>query len=136
MHVPKVCAMVINTSMMQNLERLKKTANISFSYTLTDNFDELDKLVSQGRADFTVYDSDRAFAALKNYPNLTIAWPISDTQMMGWAIHKNNTVLKGILDKYINYAQETAILDKYWKRSYGVSFVEYLKILHLGDPSH
>ncbi|PKI13225.1 transporter substrate-binding domain-containing protein [Colwellia sp. 12G3] len=128
----KSCVMVSNTSMERNLEKIKKRNNIDFNCITTDNFDRMDKMVSQGQVDFTVYDSDRAFAALKNFNNLTILWPISDVQFMGWAINKKNKILKGILEKYIKYAQENAILDKYWQLSYGVTFVEYMKVLNLG----
>ena len=115
----KNCAMVKNTSMELNLEKIKKDKNIDFTYINTEDFDALDKMVSEGKADFTVYDSDRAFAACRNYKNLTIVMPISEPEIMGWAINKKNRVLKSILEKYLKYAQETAVLDKYWKEEYG-----------------
>jgi membrane-bound lytic murein transglycosylase MltF len=128
----KSCVMVNNTSMKHNLEKIKNIHNIDFNCITVNDFDTMDLMVSQGKVDFTVYDSDRAFSALNNYTNLTILWPISELQLMGWAINKKNKTLKGILEKYIKYAQENAILDKYWKLSYGVTFVEYLKVLNLG----
>jgi membrane-bound lytic murein transglycosylase MltF len=128
----KSCVMVNNTSMKKNLEKIKNSHNIDFNCITVNDFDTMDLMVSQGKVDFTVYDSDRAFSALENYTNLTILWPISELQLMGWAINKKNKILKGILEKYIKYAQENAILDKYWKLSYGVTFVEYLKVLNLG----
>ena len=118
--------------MEKNLNQIKKVYNIDFNCMTINDFDLMDSMVSEGKADFTVYDSDRAFTALNNYQNLTILWPISELQLMGWAINKENKILKGILVKYIKYAQENAILDKYWKLSYGVTFVEYLKVLNLG----
>ncbi|MFQ3221627.1 MAG: hypothetical protein ACI96W_004018, partial [Paraglaciecola sp.] len=36
----------------------------------------------------------------------------------------------------LKYAQESGILDKFWQRSYGVTFVEYLNILNLGVTKH
>jgi len=128
----KICVMVRNTSMELTLEKIKKANHIDFTYINPDNFDAMDLMVSEGKADFTVYDSDRAFVALEKYKNLTIAWPVGKLEIMGWAINKKNKVFKGILDKYIKYAQENAILDKYWKQAYGVTFVEYLKVLSLG----
>lgn len=79
---------------------------------------------------------EQAFSALKNVGNLTIAWPISDVQMMGWGIYINNPLLKSVFEKYIKFAQETGMLDKNWKRSYGVKFVQYLNILNLGATRH
>jgi len=128
----KSCVMVSNTSMEGNLEKIKNVHNLDFNCITTNDFDLMDKMVSEGQVDFTVYDSDRAFTALNNFKNLTILWPISELQVMGWAINKENKILKGILEKYIKYAQENAILDKYWQLSYGVTFVEYLKVLNLG----
>jgi len=132
----KICVMVINTSMEQTLEKIKSANHIDFTYINPDNFDAMDKMVSEGKADFTVYDSDRAYVALEKYKNLTIAWPVGELEIMGWAINKNNKLFKGILDKYIKYAQESAILDKYWKQAYGVTFVEYLKVLNLGEAKN
>jgi len=127
----KVFSMVSNTSMEQNLEIIKKQNGLTLSYLYTDNFDNMDRLVSEGRADFTVFDGDRAFTAVSNHPNLTIAWPISEPQIMGWAIHKDKVTLKSILDKYITYAGNNGILDEHWHNSYGVTFTEYLSILKL-----
>jgi len=127
----KLCAMVANTSMERNLDKIKKKNSISFTYIYVEDFDSMDRMVSERKADFTVYDSDRAFAALNTYKNLTIAMPINEHEIMGWAINKKNRVLKNVLKKYLKYAQETAILDKYWKIAYGVTFIEYLKILKL-----
>ena len=128
----KSCVMVNNTSMERNLEKIKNVHFIGFNCITVNDFDTMDAMVSEGEVDFTVYDSDRAFSALDNYKNLTILWPISELQLMGWAINKKNKIFKGILEKYIKYAEENGILDKYWKRSYGVTFVEYLKVLNLG----
>jgi membrane-bound lytic murein transglycosylase MltF len=128
----KSCVTVNHTSLEQNISKIKHANNIDFNCTTINEFDSMDAMVSKGEVDFTVYDSDRAYVALKRYKNLTILWPISELQVMGWAVNKKNKVLKGILEKYIKYAQEKAILDKYWQRSYGVTFVDYLKILNLG----
>ena len=127
----KICAMVKDTSMELNLENIARERNIRFSYVYTEDFDAMDRMVAEDKADFTVYDSDRAFAACYHYPNLTIAMPISETEMMGWAINKDNGVLERIIEKYLRYAQETGILDKYWQEEYGVSFIGYLRILKL-----
>jgi membrane-bound lytic murein transglycosylase MltF len=132
----KYFAIVKHTSMERNIEQLVKNNDIQINYKYADNLDDMDKMVSEGKVDFTVYDSDQAFSALKTFDNLTIVWPISDIQMMGWGINKNNQLLKGILEKYLKYAQESGILDKFWQRSYGVTFVEYLNILNLGVTKH
>lgn len=129
-------AIVKHTSMERNIEQLVKNNDIQIIYKYADNLDDMDSMLSESKVDFIVYDSDQAFSALREFDNLTIAWPISDIQMMGWAVNKNNKLLKSILEKYIKYAQETGILDKFWQRSYGVTFVEYLNILNLGVTKH
>ena len=40
-------------------------------------------------------------------------------------------IMEDVLEKYLRYAQQSGILDTYWKAEYGVSFIEYLKILKL-----
>ncbi|MFT5451029.1 MAG: membrane-bound lytic murein transglycosylase MltF [Enterobacterales bacterium] len=135
----KSCVMAQNTSMALNLSKLKDDYRLNFnciSVTDSEKMKMMDEMVAEGKVDFTVYDSDRAFSSLMNFDNLTILWPVSEIQMMGWAINKKNKMLKNILDKYISYAQKNAILDKYWKRSYGVSFIDYMKVLNIGVPKH
>ena len=128
--------MVANTSMQQNLLALEKAYPVNFTYLYINDFDLMEAMVARGDADFTVIDGDRAFSALNQYDNLTIGWPISAPKMMGWAVNKNNKTLTRILEKYIQYAQQTGVLDKYWKASYGVTFIEYLRVLKLGGSPH
>ncbi|MFT7133608.1 MAG: hypothetical protein ACI81O_002324 [Cyclobacteriaceae bacterium] len=80
--------------------------------------------------------TDRAFSSLNQYDNLTVGWPINAPKMMGWAVNKNSKTLTHILEKYIQYAQETGVLDKYWKASYGVTFIENLRVLKLRGSPH
>ena len=67
--------------------------------------------------------------ATYEYKNLTISMPVSEIQMLGWGIHKKNTNLKSVIEKYLNYTQERGIFDKYWKQDYGITFVEFIKVL-------
>ncbi len=127
----KRCSMVRNTSLELNLDKLQEEENINIDYIYVDSFDHLAKMVSEGEADFTVLDSDAAFNSLYTYENLTIAMPVSEVQVMGWGINKNNKVLNSILTKYLHYAQEIGILDRYWEESYGVTFIDYLSVLEL-----
>ncbi|MFT6153845.1 MAG: membrane-bound lytic murein transglycosylase MltF [Bermanella sp.] len=131
----KICAMVKHTSMEQNLLKIMHTKKINIIFMYVNNFEEMEQLVSSGKADFTIFNSDRAFSVLRTYDNLTIAWHISEIQVMGWAINKKEYVLKSILKKYLNYAQNSEILDKYWFAHYGVPFIEYLRVINIaGSP--
>jgi len=125
----KTCVMVKNTSMEFNLEKIKKEHHIQFDYIYVDDFDLMDQMVSQKHADFTVFDAVRAFVAIYAYKNLTISMPVNEIEMLGWGIHKQNTILKSIIEKYLNYAQKQGIFDKYWEQDYGITFVEFLKVL-------
>lgn len=125
----KTCAMVKNTSMEFNLEKTKVKHHIQFDYIYVDDFDVMDQMVSQKKADFTVFDAVRAFEAIYEYKNLTIGMPVSEIEMLGWGVHKKNIILKSIIEKYLNYAQKQGILDKYWQQDYGITFVEFLKVL-------
>jgi membrane-bound lytic murein transglycosylase MltF len=132
----KVAAMVADTTISEHLARLALINGLTFGYLYKQNFNQLDRMVARGLADFTVFNSDRAFTALAHYPNLTIAFAISEPQVMGWAVHKEKRVLKSVLEKYLLYAQDSGILDRVWARSYGVSFSHYLNILTMGETSH
>jgi len=125
----KICVMVKNTSMELNLEKIKKDNNINFRYIYVDDFDLMDKMVSEKKADFTVFDGVRAYVAIYKYKNLTINMPVSEIEMLGWAINKKNKILKSIIQKYLKYAQENGTFDKYWEKDYGITFIEFLKVL-------
>ena len=125
----KKIAMVRDSSMEYNLLKIKKRENIDFEFVYTKTFSDMEEYVSNGKADCTVYDSDRAYTSVYTHKNLTIGFPLSSLEVMGWGIKKDNIVLKSILEKYLKYALENRILDFYWEQSYGITFREYLLIL-------
>lgn len=127
----KTIYLMKNTSMEQNLNILKMKNNLKINYLYTDNLDLVAEGVSKDEADFTILDSDMSFGECYKYKNLTISMPISEIEILGWPINKNNTLLKSVIEKYLRYAQDKNILDKYWLQQYGVSFVDYLKIIQL-----
>jgi membrane-bound lytic murein transglycosylase MltF len=127
----KTCSMVTDTSMAANMNLLIEEHDLTITYDYVDDFDLMGQKVIDGEVDFTVVDSDAAYRLINQNEILTVALPISQMQIMGWAIHKDDKVLNSVLQKYLVYAQNNQLLDRYWEESYGVTFIDYLKILQL-----
>ncbi len=127
----KTCSMVKDTSMEQNLNIIITDNALDITYVYVDDFDLMTRKVINGEADFTVVDSDAAYRLINQNDNITVAMPISEVQMMGWAIHKDDLALNSIIHKYLEYAQNNQLLDLYWEEAYGVTFIDYLKVLQL-----
>lgn len=125
----KSIAVVKGTSMETNLLKLKNEKKINLNIIYCEKLEDCEKYVSQQKSDATVHDSDNAFISIKNYKDLTVAFPISNMEVMGWGVEKGNYNLKSILEKYFKFAKESGIMDKYWRESYGISFSEYVNVV-------
>jgi membrane-bound lytic murein transglycosylase MltF len=124
----KICLITDHTSLKDNLDEIKNTQNLNFEYKFIKDIDDIDKFISEGEGDFTVYDSDRAIISRKRYENLKIAMPLSEVEYMGWALKNEDTELKTVLDKYIEYSIVNGIMDEHWNKVYGESYIEYLNL--------
>jgi membrane-bound lytic murein transglycosylase MltF len=101
---------------------------VVFDYFETRLLDMV-KAVVDGRADVTIRDSNVSILTTDKYPELSISMAVSDKQMLGWAIKKNNKEMAGILKKFINYSHKTGLFDKFWQEEYNISYIEYIKQL-------
>lgn len=127
----KTYSMVKDTSMEQNMDIIINDNALETTCFYVEDFDLMVQKVIDGEVYFTVVDSDATYRVINENDNITVAMPISEIQIMGWGIHKEDQILNSILYKYLEYAQNNQILDYYWKDAYGMTFINYLKILQL-----
>lgn len=125
----KSIVFVKNSSFEGNFMKILKEKKLNTQIIYVDDFRESPKMVAESKHIFTIDDCDNAFKFISEYPILTIAFPISDFEMIGWGVSKNNKIFSSILTKYFKYAKEKGIMDKYWKEELGVTFSEYMKVL-------
>ena len=125
----KTISMVFNTSYETRLRKIEKDLDYSFHIVEVSKTADMVKYVAEGKTDATFQDGHRVLNTLKQYKNLSISMPVSDTQFLAWAVKKDNRILASILDKYIKHLQDTGILNKYFNEEYNITMTEYFTIL-------
>lgn len=118
-----------NTSYHQRLLEIEQQENLHFNYIFAEDENDQNLLVSKGEADCSVQDSIIALRDITHYDNLEIVFPISDLQFYGWAVRFEQAPLASILTKYVNYAKASGEFDRIWRTEYGITHLEYLKLI-------
>lgn len=125
----KVIALKPDTSYESRLWEIEKELDVKFDYYYVEGTRDQQKAVSEGFADVSIQDSNIAMNELKQYDNLSVSIPVADVQKQGWGVLHENIELASILEKYIRYAKETGVMDELWNDEYGITLLEYLKLI-------
>ncbi len=87
--------------------------------------------VISGKADYTI--SNISVFKLADYPELEAKFIIGEIRKMGWAIKKNQPLLRQKILEFFEYARKNGIFDEYFKHQAGMtmqSAQNYLTVLH------
>jgi len=87
--------------------------------------------VISGKADYTI--SNISVFKLADYPKLEAKFILGEIRKMGWAIKKNQPLLRQKILEFFEYARENGIFDEYFKHQAGMtmqSAQNYLTVLH------
>ncbi len=87
--------------------------------------------VISGKADYTI--SNISVFKLADYPQLEAKFILGEIRKMGWAIKKNQPLLRQKILEFFEYARENGIFDEYFKHQAGMtmqSAQNYLTVLH------
>ncbi|MCD4793829.1 MAG: transporter substrate-binding domain-containing protein [Bacteroidales bacterium] len=87
--------------------------------------------VIQGKADYTI--SNISVFKLADFPELEAKFIIGEIRKMGWAIKKNQALLRQKILEFFEYARKNGIFDEYFKHQAGMtmqSAQNYLTVLH------
>jgi len=129
----KTIAFQTDSSYGNTLKQLEEDFDFSFNLVHTDTTTEPFELVVSGEVDLTIVDSDKAIIESSNSDNLKIGIPVTDIQLIGWAVRKDNNIMASILEKYIDYMINSGTLDAYWTEVYDAPFKSYLTYLDALD---
>ncbi|NPA68556.1 MAG: transporter substrate-binding domain-containing protein, partial [Chlorobi bacterium] len=87
--------------------------------------------VISGKADYTI--SNISVFKLADYPELEAKFILGEIKKMGWAIKKNQPLLRQKILEFFEYARKNGIFDEYFKHQAGMtmqSAQNYLTVLH------
>ncbi len=125
----KKIAMQMASSYATRVQKIEKELGAKFNFIEVKETGDMPVAVANKKADVTVQDSDMALMMAKKLKNLTLCYPITDTQYVGWAVKKNNQAMRSLIEKYINNARNTGKLDELFKGQYGMTLIEYLRLI-------
>ncbi len=120
-----------NSSMHNLLKKIEKENDIKLNYHYITEIPNWFTEIEENKVDYTARDANMTIYALKEYSGLNISIPLGDVQNLAWAVSKENIILASILDKYLNYMRDSDQFNKYWIEDYGITLVEYLRLLDL-----
>ncbi len=87
--------------------------------------------VISGKADYTI--SNISVFKLADYPELEAKFILGEIRKMGWAIKKNQPLLRQKILEFFEYARKNGIFDDFFKHQAGMtmqSAQNYLTVLH------
>jgi len=122
-------AITMGGSYRDTMERVENQLGKAFIHIKTDTIPEVLPTVNAGEADFTFYDSSRAFFELQAYENLKLSIPATDLQSIGWALPKDNEILASIIEKYLNHMKDSGEFSELWEKDFSIPFYEYVRLL-------
>ncbi|MGL1891474.1 MAG: transporter substrate-binding domain-containing protein [Spirochaetaceae bacterium] len=117
------------TSYEDTMIKLNEKQNNSFSLESFAFEENLLHEVSEGNIDGTVIDLQYLLLSLKNYPNLVAELPAADSEYVSWGVQKGNTLLAGLVQKFLKYAHETGIIERLFRKQYTVGLEDYYSLI-------
>ncbi len=118
------------TSYEQRLMELKKNG-VDIDIVLHENIptEELIRMVAEKEIEVTVADSNIAKLNQRYYPDIEIAFPISEPQQLGWAVKNNSDKLRKKINEFFNKIEENGTFSQIYERYYrDVSIFDYVDI--------
>lgn len=131
----KTLAFQKDSSYGNTVKSLEENFNYTFNLKPTETSTQPFELIASGEVDATIVDSDKAIIESTNFDNLQIGIPVTDIQLIGWAVRKDNAIMASILEKYIDYMITSGRFDAYWTEVYDAPFKSYLTYLDALDIS-
>ncbi|MFC1504085.1 transporter substrate-binding domain-containing protein [Spirochaetota bacterium] len=131
------CSIASNSSYENVISAIEQQYKKKLKVIRTAKTDDQITLVLNGKADYTILDSDQAMLYIKRNKDLTINLDVLETiariQNIGWAVSKHNTTLKDAVTEFIRSMMKSRKFQNLWKKTYDYSFEEYTQVLQLVD---
>jgi membrane-bound lytic murein transglycosylase F len=122
------------TAYQERLEELQQQG-VALTIELHDDLptEELIQQVAEGEIELTVADSNIALLNRRHYPAAIMAYPISDQQHLGWAVHPKARRLESKINSFFKAIKESGRFDEIYNKYYGgITSFDYvdLKLFH------
>ncbi len=126
-------AIVPQTAYAATLKGIEDEMGVKFNYVTVADTKYLARTVSEGKADVTALGGITSLMEIKNFTNLNVSIPLSETQAnwSNWAVKKDDLVMASILKKYFVYAKNQGIYDKAWLETFGITFMQFIDLLKI-----
>ena len=107
------------TSFHEHLEQLIENGlDIELVLNTEEPTEELLRRIALGEIDITVSDSHIALLNRRYYPDIKMAFPITEKQWLGWAVNKGNSELIKKINTFLELEKNNGELDKLYKKYY------------------
>ncbi len=108
------------TVYQERLEELQRQG-LNFNLQLHNDLptEELIQQVASGDIDYTVAYSNIALLNRRHYPSAIMAQALSDTQLLGWAVHPAARHLKDKINSFFNSIKKNGKFDEIYNKYYG-----------------
>jgi len=126
-------AITPSTSYASIMEDLIETYDLNLIVKTVSDSHKAKLLMLEGGADFVFRDSNTALYEAVNNERINVSFSVSKPDNIGWAVEKDNQILKSIGEKFIRYTIETGELEEIWINEYGIPFRAYSDILRVMD---
>jgi len=124
---------IINgSSYIETLEKLKLiTPDLNWQVSKDEDTEQLMEKVWNNKNDCTLADSNIVSINRRYYPELLVAFPISDEQSLAWVLSPKWSGLKSSIDAWLSEIEENGELAVIMERYYGhVELYDYVDIKH------
>jgi len=118
------------TSYEQRLKELKNNGlNIDIVFHENMPTEELIRMVAEKEIEVTVADSNIAKLNQRYYPDIRIAFPISEPQQLGWAVKNNSDKLRKKINEFFQKIEKNGTFSQIYEHYYrNVSIFDYVDI--------
>jgi len=119
-----------NTSYHERMVELKKSGlNIHLVFYENTPTEELLRQVQNKKIAITIADSNIFRLNRRYYPDLRIAFPVSEQQSLGWAVKKNDVRLLKKINRFFDIIKKNGTFDQIYNKYYaGTEMFDYVDI--------
>lgn len=117
------------TSFELVINNLVKEYNLEVTMVPVDPTTVFAELVHNRTVDVAPNDSIYAMEGLKNYEGLALTMPLSDIELLGWAVGPKDSVLQSILEKTVDLLKANGSYSRLFEKYFSMSDQQYLDLI-------